>query len=194
MVTEIEKEMARFAALAHATVGQLRKHTFEPYIVHPTNVAALVRGVGGTPEMICAAYGHDLIEDANVTAEEIEARFGKTIAEYIVWLTDVYVLPEHGNRKERKAKELIRLKDAPAQVMTIKLADLIDNTASVTEYDPKFAATYMREKMEALPYFKSGNRELFQRACGQLIRYYTNQNDFESSRKLSDLFVENSLR
>lgn len=192
MVTEHEKEMAKFAALAHATVGQLRKHTFEPYIVHPTNVAALVRGVGGTWEMICAAYGHDLIEDCSVTAEEIEARFGKTVAEYIVWLTDVYVLPEHGNRKERKVLELERLKHAPAEVMTIKLADLIDNTTSITIHDPKFAVTYMREKMEALPYFMSGNRELFQRACSQLIRYYMAQDDLESTRKLSDLFVKSN--
>ena len=50
-------ERARiFATAAHAAVDQRRKYTNEPYIVHPTEVAAIVAGVpGATPEMIAAA-------------------------------------------------------------------------------------------------------------------------------------------
>ena len=65
-------EKARlFATSAHAAVGQKRKYTNEPYIVHPAEVAKLVEDVGGTQEMIAAAWLHDVIEDTQVPLELI---------------------------------------------------------------------------------------------------------------------------
>jgi (p)ppGpp synthase/HD superfamily hydrolase len=55
-------ERARvFATAAHAAVGQKRKYTGEDYIVHPTEVAGIVRDAGGTDAQIAAAYLHDLV-------------------------------------------------------------------------------------------------------------------------------------
>ena len=64
-------EKARvFATAAHAAVGQLRKYTFEPYIVHPAEVFAIVSTVdGATEEMMAAAWLHDTVEDTGVTIE-----------------------------------------------------------------------------------------------------------------------------
>ncbi len=49
--------------------GQFRKYTSEPYIVHPRAVARLVADHGGSPDMVAAAWLHDVVEDCNVTID-----------------------------------------------------------------------------------------------------------------------------
>ena len=75
-----------FATAAHEAVGQLRKYTNDPYIVHPAAVAAIVETVPHTPEMVAAAFCHDVVEDTRVTLDEVRAEFGNEIAKLIWWL------------------------------------------------------------------------------------------------------------
>jgi len=56
------KKAAEFAAKAHE--GTVRKGSCLPYIVHPREVAMLVSVMTDDPEVIAAAYLHDVIEDA----------------------------------------------------------------------------------------------------------------------------------
>ena len=65
-----------FATAAHAAVGQMRKYTNDPYIVHPIRVATTVAKFGGTDEMIAAAYLHDVVEDTGVSIVDILDMFG----------------------------------------------------------------------------------------------------------------------
>jgi (p)ppGpp synthase/HD superfamily hydrolase len=90
-------EKARiFATAAHAAVDQRRKYTNEPYIVHPKQVADFVANVpGATPEMIAAAWLHDVVEDTKVTNEDIAREFGDKVGEYVGWVTDIS-RPEYG--------------------------------------------------------------------------------------------------
>ena len=157
-----------FATAAHAAVGQLRKYTFEPYIVHPAEVAAIVAEYGGTPEMIAAAWLHDTVEDTGVTSELIRKEFGDEVADLVGWLTDVS-RPDHGNRAQRKAVDRAHTAAAPAAAQTIKLADLICNTRSIMAHDPKFAVTYLAEKRLLLEVMTKGDprlRELAQQQIG----------------------------
>jgi (p)ppGpp synthase/HD superfamily hydrolase len=80
---ELERCALEFATTAHASINQRRKYTGEPYIVHPIAVAELVRSVPHTPEMIAAAYLHDVVEDTPVTIEEIREEFGPQVAELV---------------------------------------------------------------------------------------------------------------
>lgn len=162
-------EKARiFATAAHAAVGQMRKYTNEPYIVHPTEVANMVRGVSGTtPEMISAAYLHDVIEDTNITADTLREEFGDEITELVLWLTDVSK-PEDGNRAVRKAIDLAKVALAPPNAQTIKLADIISNVKSIVEHDPAFATIYLKEKRAQLEVLKEGNQELYKIAYNLL--------------------------
>ena len=68
------QKAAEFAAYAHA--GALRKGSKLPYIVHPREVAMIVAMMTEDPEVIAAAYLHDVIEDAGVRYEELEEQFG----------------------------------------------------------------------------------------------------------------------
>ena len=72
------KEAAEFADRAHQ--GVFRKGTEIPYITHPMETAAIVTAFTDEPEMIAAALLHDVIEDAGVTREELEEKFGVSAA------------------------------------------------------------------------------------------------------------------
>ena len=58
----------------------------------------------------------------------------------------------------------------PAQ--TIKLADLIDNSASITKYDPKFAKVYMKEKKDLLEVLDKGDKNLYKKAEKIIGEFY----------------------
>jgi (p)ppGpp synthase/HD superfamily hydrolase len=157
-------ERARvFATAAHAAVGQVRKYTFEPYIVHPAEVAKIVRDAGGSEAMIAAAWLHDTVEDTGVTIETIRAEFGTEVAELVGWLTDVS-RPEHGNRAHRKALDRAHSAAAPAEAQTVKLADLIANTRSIMAHDEAFAKTYLEEKRLLLAVMTKGDATLMAEA------------------------------
>jgi (p)ppGpp synthase/HD superfamily hydrolase len=157
-------ERARvFATAAHAAVGQVRKYTFEPYIVHPAEVAKIVRDAGGSEAMVAAAWLHDTVEDTGVTIETIRAEFGTEVAELVGWLTDVS-RPEHGNRAHRKALDRAHSAAAPAEAQTVKLADLIANTRSIMAHDEAFAKTYLEEKRLLLAVMTKGDARLMAEA------------------------------
>jgi (p)ppGpp synthase/HD superfamily hydrolase len=131
------------AAKAHS--GQPRKYTKSDYIEHPRAVAALVRTVPHTPAMIAAALLHDVLEDTDVTEDELRAAVGAEVTGLVKELTDQVPLSA-GNRALRKRSEAERLARSSAAAQTIKLADLIDNVKSIAAHDPGFARVYLSEK------------------------------------------------
>lgn len=151
---------ARFAAGAHARVGQRRKYTGEPYIVHPKEVAALVATVSEDQEMIAAAWLHDTVEDTDVELEDIFREFGAGVAELVSDLTDVS-RKEDGNRKVRKEIDRLHTARASKRAKTIKLADLISNTRSIVARDENFARVYLAEKKRLLEVLKEGSAVLY---------------------------------
>ena len=160
----------RFAKNAHA--GQLRKYTNEPYIVHPVAVARIVASVTDDVEMICAALLHDVIEDCEVTKQDlIEAGFGYGIAYLVEGLSDISK-PEDGNREKRKAIDRNHLSCGDRRIKTIKLADLIHNSESIERHDHNFSVTYMREKNQLLDVLTEGNATLLERARDIVHDYY----------------------
>jgi (p)ppGpp synthase/HD superfamily hydrolase len=150
-----------FATAAHAAVGQVRKYTNEPYIVHPEEVARIVAAVpGATDEMVAAAWLHDVVEDTGVEVTDIWREFGAVVASYVHWLT-IPSKKEDGPRWHRKKMDREFIRNAPAEVKTIKLADLMSNCSSIVEHDAKFAKVYLEEKRLMLPVLCEGNATLF---------------------------------
>ena len=164
----ITKALA-FASKAHE--GQQRKYTGEPYITHPIAVAEIVKIVTDDETMLCAALLHDTVEDTAVTLEQVEAEFGAQVAHYVEMLSDVST-PDDGNRAARKALDRAHTAQAHPDAKTIKLADLIHNSSSITQYDEKFAAIYMAEKRLLLEVLVEGHRELYEMAVGIVDAYY----------------------
>jgi hypothetical protein len=131
--------------------------------------------------MIAAAYLHDYIEDVIpvlrdegrfVELAAFESRYKALPAEVhrlVTELTDVFTKEDYPrqNRAERKKLERERIAKISSDAKTIKLADLIDNTASIREQDPGFAITYIKEKHELLPYLTEGHAALLNHASMQ---------------------------
>src|SRR5688572_7503557 len=67
---------------AHAHEGQKRR-SGEPYIAHPVAVAHLLADLHMDAQTLVAAILHDVIEDTPTAKDEIEARFGKEVAELV---------------------------------------------------------------------------------------------------------------
>lgn len=153
---------------AHTAAKQKRKYTGEPYHTHPHAVAMIVSGLGNaSKEMVAAAYLHDVIEDTDVTIDQIRDWFGNTVADYVWGLTNKS-RPEDGNRATRVAIDQAALALQPAEVQTIKVADLMHNTVSIVAHDPKFAWQYLDEKSALLDVLTKADPELLLRASRQV--------------------------
>jgi len=157
MNTDIVQRALRFATVAHG--DQKRKYTGEPYIVHPIEVMEIVKTVPHDDAMLVAALLHDVVEDTDVTIEEIEDLFGGDVAELVGFLTDVSK-PEDGNRKFRKGLDREHSAKAPARAQTVKLADLISNSRDILKNDPSFAKVYLHEKSLLLEVLALGDQTL----------------------------------
>ncbi|MBF2073722.1 MAG: bifunctional (p)ppGpp synthetase/guanosine-3',5'-bis(diphosphate) 3'-pyrophosphohydrolase [Synechococcales cyanobacterium C42_A2020_086] len=108
--------------------GQTRA-SGEPYIAHPIAVAGLLRDLGGSAAMIAAGFLHDVIEDTDVTAEEIEQRFGSEVRRLVEGVTKLSKF-NFASKTERLAENFRRMFLAMAQdirVIVVKLADRLHN-------------------------------------------------------------------
>lgn len=157
-----------FATEAHE--GQKRKYTGEPYINHPIAVCKLVKTVNHNSYMLAAALLHDVVEDTETTIHDIKREFGDIVSIYVDGLTDVSK-PEDGNRATRKELDRQHLKSGLPPIHTIKLADLIDNSKSINEHDPRFAKIYMAEKKLLLEVLKNGDPALHFQAA-KIVNYF----------------------
>ena len=158
-----------FAAKAHA--GQVRKYSGIPYITHPLAVMEVVSTVEHDEDMLVAAILHDTVEDTETTINDISIYFGNDVAELVDCLTDVSK-PSDGNRALRKKIDRLMIASASPQVKTIKLADLIHNSESISKCDPEFAKVYMAEKKLLLGTLTGGDKNLMKIATKIVDDYY----------------------
>lgn len=68
--------------------GQMRK-SGEPYYHHLLEVAYILASLQSGPATICAGLLHDVVEDTDVTEEEVEAKWGSDVAKIVSSLTKI---------------------------------------------------------------------------------------------------------
>lgn len=120
------EEAFEFGAGAHK--GQKRQ-TGEAYISHPVAVAEILGGMRMDSRTIIAAILHDVVEDTNVTLEELAARFGTDVAHLVDGVSKVSQL-EVDSKKNAEAASFRKMFMAMAQdirVIIIKLCDRLHN-------------------------------------------------------------------
>lgn len=119
---------ARFAEQAHRRANHFRKHTGEPYIVHPGRVAARVTiHPDATEEWVAAAWLHDTLEDTKATEHDTLSAFGPNILDLVVELTNPSKEWGHLPRRQRKEIDRAHLARVSRPAKIIKMADRIDN-------------------------------------------------------------------
>ena len=108
--------------------GQYRA-SGEPYIIHPIAVADLLRDIGASAGVIAAGFLHDVVEDTEVTPEEIEGHFGAEVRALVEGVTKLGGI-HFTNKTEAQAENLRRMFLAMAsdiRVVLVKLADRLHN-------------------------------------------------------------------
>jgi hypothetical protein len=162
-MSELVLNATTFATQAHRRINQLRRYSGQPYEVHLKAVAELVESVIDDPEMIAAAWLHDVVEDTPATVEDVERTFGPAVATLVMELTDVR-RPSHGNRSARVKIYREHLASSSARAKTLKLADLIDNCRDIVRHDPRFAPVYLAEMAALLDVLAAGDPRLYRKA------------------------------
>ncbi len=105
---------------------------------------------------ICAAYLHDVLEDTDITEQQMRNRFGDTITDFVVELTNVSkgFLNKDGSRpprRERKRMDLEHISKISTTAKIIKLIDRYDNindNKGCEEANEFLKSVYLRESHE----------------------------------------------
>jgi guanosine-3',5'-bis(diphosphate) 3'-pyrophosphohydrolase len=130
-----EREFLRrayvFSALEHK--GQVR-HSGEPYLVHPLEVASILADMRLDPVAIAAGLLHDVVEDTLTSIERIEEHFGSEVAHVVEGVTKIGAIP-FSSSEERQAenfrKMLLAMVD-DIRVILVKLADRLHNMRTLS--------------------------------------------------------------
>ena len=119
----------------------------EPYIFHPLAVAKIAADKIGLDSVgIASALLHDVVEDSKYSIEEIESRFGETIAKIVSGLTKISKLKKDkilSIQAENFRKMLLTLND-DVRVILIKIADRLHNMQTM-----KFMPTEKQTKISS---------------------------------------------
>ena len=129
--------------------GQTRK-SGEPYIAHPIAVASLLRDLGGDSVTIAAGFLHDVVEDTDVTPEEIEEMFGVEVRLLVEGVTKLSKF-NFSSTTERQAENFRRMFLAMAtdiRVIIVKLADRLHNMRTLHHLKPEKQRRISQETRE----------------------------------------------
>ena len=129
---ELVSEAIAFAVKAHD--GMRRKKSDAPYILHPMEAAVIVGTMSDDQNLIAAAALHDVVEDAGITIEEIEEKFGKRVRELVEAETENKreELPAADTWRIRKEESLEVLKNTDdLGVLMVWLGDKLANMRSI---------------------------------------------------------------
>ena len=124
-----KKEIRKAFEMALESHKDMRRKSGEPYIYHPIAVAQIAaEEIGlGTTSIVCALL-HDVVEDTEISLEDVEREFGKKAAKIIDGLTKIAGVFDYNSslQAENFRKMLLTLAD-DVRVILIKLADRLHN-------------------------------------------------------------------
>ena len=120
------KEAIHIGSIAHK--DQERKLVGYPYISHPMAVLFIVSHFTEDEDVLVASILHDVVEDTDITLDDIEKQFGKNVRDIVDVLTEDKSVSV---KNDRKQKQLERFKNANHDVLLIKLADIIHNFCDI---------------------------------------------------------------
>lgn len=129
--------------------GQCRA-SGEPYILHPIAVASILKDLGGSNAMIAAGFLHDVVEDTEMSCDQIEEKFGKEIRQLVEGVTKLSKL-SFESKTESQAENFRRMFLAMAQdirVIIVKLADRLHNMRTLQHLRPEKQVLISRETRE----------------------------------------------
>lgn len=140
-------DVMQFAQQLHS--GQKRR-SGEPYIIHPLEVAKILTESRMDPATIFAGVLHDVVEDTDITLEQLSARFGEECASLVDGVTKISKISfqsRHESQAENFRKMLLAMaKDL--RVILIKLADRLHNMRTLSFMPEKKQVSIAQETVD----------------------------------------------
>ena len=107
-----------------------KRKSGEPYIIHPIEVAMILVDLGMDLETVAAGILHDVVEDTDITLDELREMFGDDLAELVDGVTKLTQIKYTSDKVEIQAENLRKMLLAMAKdirVIIIKLSDRLHN-------------------------------------------------------------------
>ena len=137
---------------AYSYHGDQCRKSGEPYIIHPLNVAYILADIGLDDSTICAALLHDVVEDTEVTQEDITREFGKEISDMVAGVTKLSNI-QFSSVEEQQVEDYRKMFLAMGKdirVIIIKLADRLHNMRTLWAIPENKRKEKAKETLEIL--------------------------------------------
>lgn len=127
-----------------------RRASGEPYIIHPIAVATIIAQLRLDAESVTAALLHDVVEDTDLTEDDIERQFGRRVRELVDGVTKLDKLRFHDYREAQAEnfRKMILAMTKDIRVILIKLADRTHNMRTLGALRPDKRVRIARETLE----------------------------------------------
>ena len=115
-----------------------RRRSGEPYILHPIAVARIVSDeIGLGSKSVISALLHDVVEDTDITLEDINNMFGPKIAQIVDGLTKIRRVIKNKEGQAENFKKIVFTLSEDVRVIIIKLADRLHNMRTLDSMPPE---------------------------------------------------------
>lgn len=127
-----------------------KRHSGEPYFMHPVEVAMILAGMQLDDETIITALLHDTIEDTKSTYSEIETKFGSEIAGLVDGVTKLtnLQLSRTESKQAENFRKLFMAMSKDLRVILVKLADRLHNMRTIKHMNAEKQTKKSRETMD----------------------------------------------
>ena len=145
-------EITKAFDLANNAHKDQRRKSGEPYIIHPLYVAIILADLKMDTKSIIAGILHDIIEDTDISYDDLKKEFGKTVADVVEGVTKINRV-QFGDisKDELQAENLRKMFIAMSndiRVIMVKLADRLHNMRTLKYMSPEKQVEKARETLE----------------------------------------------
>ncbi|MCQ2530147.1 MAG: bifunctional (p)ppGpp synthetase/guanosine-3',5'-bis(diphosphate) 3'-pyrophosphohydrolase [Lachnospiraceae bacterium] len=144
-------EIRKAYTVAKESHGNQKRHSGEPYITHPVEVAIILAELEMDKETIIAGLLHDVVEDTPTTLDNLKEQFGTEVAELVDGVTKLTQIKYSADKIEVQAENLRKMFLAMAKdirVIIIKLADRLHNMRTLQYMTREKQKEKARETMD----------------------------------------------
>lgn len=134
---------------------------------HPLAVARLLRDDGQPPTLVTAGLLHDLLEDTDVSADELRERFGPEVTRLVEALTQDPSISDYAERKAALRRQIL---DAGREAATVALADKAAKIESLNLPPKQRQLEHYRATLEGIEK-RYGGSPLSERVRSELERF-----------------------
>lgn len=157
-MTNKQLELAIIFATKHHA-GQTRKSDGRPYIMHPLSVMNTLYKVKKSKNINLLAIAtvlHDVVEDCNVSLDDIAKEFGYKVTSIVEELTSDKEEIKNIGKTDYLIQKMVNMS---SYALVIKLCDRLDNTNDLSTMNENFKLNYCKETLDIIKGI-NGNRKL----------------------------------